>query len=106
MNFKKNDAGFVCANCGKKIAPLKYSSRDHCTQCLCSLHVDNMPGDRENECKGLLVPVDIETNSQKGYIIVYRCQRCGAFHKNKVAQDDDINTVLKVMNKTYNQDKF
>lgn len=106
MNFKKNDEGFVCANCGAKIKPLGYTSRDHCSKCLCSLHIDIMPGDRQNECMGLLVPVDIETNSQKGYIIVYKCDKCGKIHKNKFAQDDDKNTLIKIMNKTYNKNNY
>ena len=106
MDFKKNDEGFVCKNCGQNVPPLKYSSRDPCTKCLCSLHVDNMPGDRANECGGLLVPVEIETNSQKGFIIVYRCASCGKMHRNKSAQDDDINTIYMVANRTYNKDKL
>lgn len=106
MNFKKNDAGFVCANCGKNVQPLGYTSRDHCPYCLCSLHVDIMPGDRANECQGLLVPIEVETNSQKGYIIIYKCERCSKMHKNKMAQDDEMSTIIKVMNKTYDKDKY
>ena len=67
--FSKNDNSFTCACCGKQIEPLKYSSRDHCTKCLCSLHVDINPGDRANTCKGLLVPISIEQSNKKGYII-------------------------------------
>ena len=96
-NFEKKDDSFVCANCGNFVAPLGYSSRDHCNKCLCSLHVDIVPGDRQNDCKGLLVPVAIETNTKKGYVIVYKCQKCGKLHKNKTATDDDFEKILEIM---------
>ena len=98
-NFEKKDESFVCANCGNFVEPLGYTSRDHCNKCLCSIHVDIMPGDRQNTCKGLLVPFDIETNSKKGYVIVYKCQKCGQIHKNKSAEDDNFDEILNVMKK-------
>ena len=63
--FIKNDESFECINCHKKVEKLKYTSRDHCNFCLHSIHVDIMPGDRKNSCKGLLVPKYIETTSKK-----------------------------------------
>ena len=104
--FEKNDNGFICQVCKKDIPPLKYSSRDHCTKCLCSIHVDINPGDRANTCLGILVPFDIEVNNKKGYIIKYKCQKCGQVHNNKTAEDDNFNTILKVMNKSYNFNEF
>ena len=101
-NFEKKDESFVCSNCGSFVAPLGYTSRDHCNKCLCSLHVDIVPGDRKNTCKGLLKPIDIETNNKKGYVIVYKCQKCGAIHKNKSAQDDDFDAILSVMKSKLN----
>lgn len=103
--FSKNDLGFICANCGYNVLPLGYTSRDHCPKCLTSLHVDINPGDRANECKGLLVPIDIVINS-KGYVIQYKCAKCGQLHNNKSAEDDSFKTILTVMNKTYNVNKF
>ena len=100
-NFQKNDSDFVCQVCKQFVPALKFSSRDHCTNCLCSLHVDINPGDRQNECGGVLIPVDISQNSKKGYIINYKCEKCGTLHNNKSATDDKFSTILKVMNKTY-----
>ncbi len=99
--FTKNDSGFVCANCGKSVPPLKVSSRDHCPFCLCSLHVDINPGDRQNSCKGILKPIDLEYSQNKGYVLVYKCTKCGQTHKNKVANDDSREMITKVSNKTY-----
>ena len=99
--FIKNDEEFICINCNKKVKPLQYTSRDHCPYCLCSIHIDITPGDRQNDCLGLLAPIDLEYNQNKGYVITYKCKKCGKIHKNKVANDDDKNILLKLSNKTY-----
>ena len=104
--FEKNDNEFVCTVCGKLVPTLKYSSRDHCTKCLCSIHVDINPGDRANSCLGILVPIGVEPNSKKGYIINYKCNKCGILHNNKSAEDDSFKTILKVMSKNYNFDDY
>ena len=104
--FEKNDSGFICHVCKKNVPALKYSSRDHCTKCLCSIHVDINPGDRANTCLGTLVPNDVATSNKKGYIITYKCTKCGKLHNNKSAEDDSFNTILKIMNKTYNINEF
>ena len=99
--FKKNDSDFICENCKKEVHPLGYSSRNHCPFCLCSLHVDIMPGDRANDCKGLLKPVKVELNPKKGYVIVHRCEKCGETVRNRAANDakdqpDDISLLIKL----------
>ena len=99
--FEKNDNSFVCVWCKKRVPELKYSSRDHCTHCLASLHIDVNPGDRANECCGILFPIDVTISGKRGYIIQYKCSKCGKLHNNKSAQDDEFSTILKVMNKTY-----
>ncbi len=100
--FEKNDNEFTCRVCGKLVPTLKYSSRDHCTKCLCSIHIDINPGDRQNTCLGTLIPVEVTTNNKKGYIIKYQCEKCKQFHNNKSAEDDSFKTLLKVMSQTYN----
>lgn len=105
-NFNELDEGFVCSICGTRVPKLKYSSRDHCTNCLCSLHVDVNPGDRQNECHGILVPNEVQLNSKKGYVIGYKCSKCGQKHNNKAAADDKFSTLLSVMNGSYNIEKF
>ena len=99
--FSKNDNEFICVCCGNLVKPLGYTSRDHCNKCLCSIHVDINPGDRANQCKGILKPIDVSINSKKGYVINYQCTKCGKLHNNKSADDDSFKTILSVMNKTY-----
>ena len=94
--MKKNDSGFVCVNCGRQVEKLGVTSRNHCPYCLHSLHVDIVPGDRANSCKGLLRPIAVETNAKKGYVVVFRCDKCGAITRNKSANDDDFEKLLEV----------
>lgn len=95
--FIKNDNEFICINCGKKVKKLGYTSRDHCNNCLYSLHVDIEPGDRLNNCKGILIPINVEYNSKKGKVIVYKCNKCGKIIKNIVAKDDNDDAIYKVI---------
>ena len=99
--FTKNDDSFVCANCGYTVQPLGYSSRNHCPRCLCSLHVDENPGDRANECRGIMDPIRVETDPRKGYIIVHKCRTCGKEKRNRAAhtaavQPDDLSLLIKL----------
>lgn len=96
--FTELDEEFVCLNCGKKVSKLNYSSRDHCPYCLYSLHVDINPGDRQNTCKGLLKPIDIE-KFKDTYKIIYKCTSCGELHKNIMAKDDNYDEILKISTK-------
>ena len=78
MSRKTENTAFNCIYCGAEILPLTNGSyRNHCPICLYSVHVDNIPGDRANECLGLLMPIDIRYNGKKGWQIVHRCQKCG-----------------------------
>lgn len=95
--FKKNDNSFTCIVCGAYVPPLKYSSRDHCNHCLHSVHVDINPGDRQNTCLGILKPTSVTSSSKKGYIINYKCEKCGELHNNKASADDNFETILNIM---------
>ena len=85
--FQKNDSGFICANCGKEVLPLGKSSRNHCPFCLHSLHLDVNPGDRASECMGKMRPVSALPDPKKGYIIIHRCEKCGAERRCRAAHD-------------------
>lgn len=93
--FKVIDESFICENCGKQVSKLGYSCRNHCPYCLYSKHVDIEPGDRAQDCHGLLEPIGIETN-KKGYVIIFKCKKCGEIRKNKVAEDDDMDKVIEL----------
>lgn len=97
--FTKKDDEFICDNCGTKVSKLGYTSRDHCPVCLHSKHVDINPGDRQEECHGDLEPVSLEIDSKKGYVIIYKCKKCGTIRKNKAAKDDNMDLIIKLSSK-------
>ena len=99
--FTKIDEEFLCDNCGNKVEKLGYTSRDHCPKCLYSKHVDINPGDRLESCHGDLVPISVELNSKKGYVIVYKCKKCGKIRKNKAANDDNMELIIELTSKQY-----
>lgn len=93
--FVKKDEAFTCINCGKEVSPLGYTTRDHCPHCLYSIHIDIMPGDRANHCKGILKPIGIE-KFKDTYKIVYRCEKCHEEHKNIMATDDNLDEIINI----------
>lgn len=102
MSKKSENSAFICVNCKKEVVPLSNGScRNHCPDCLCSLHVDNKTGDRQNSCHGIMKPIGIEFNTKKGYQIVHKCMKCGFIRLNKVAEDTDMpdsfDLILKLM---------
>lgn len=93
--FTMKDETFVCENCHHNVQKLNYTARDHCPFCLYSKHVDINPGDRQNKCLGLLVPIGIE-KFKDTYKIIYRCDKCGQLHKNIMANDDNMDIIIQL----------
>lgn len=94
--FQRTKEDFICEHCGTEVKGDGYTN--HCPHCLYSKHVDINPGDREEDCGGLMEPVDLELKDGK-YIIVHRCQRCGFVRRNKVDEGDDFNAVIDLSRK-------
>lgn len=93
--FNMIDEKFKCMNCGMEVDTLNYTARDHCPRCLYSRHVDVMPGDRQNKCMGLMMPIGIE-KYKNTYKIIYKCLKCNQIHKNIMADDDNYDLVVKL----------
>ena len=83
--------GFTCKVCGRLVAPYGVGSehRNHCPNCLSSLHVDESPGDRASDCGGIMDPIGVRVRKNGEWAVIHRCRRCGAFHSNRVAADDN-----------------
>ena len=94
--FTKIDEESICENCGNKVERLGYTCRNHCPTCLHSKHVDINPGDRQEGCHGLLEPIGLEMNNKKGYVIIFKCRKCGAIRKNKSAEDDNMELLIQL----------
>ncbi len=93
--FHEIDEAFICEKCGFRVDKLGYSCRDHCPNCLYSKHVDKNPGDRKNNCQGLMKPIAME-KFKDTYKIIYVCEKCKKEHKNIMAKDDNINVLINL----------
>lgn len=82
---------FTCKHCGWLVTPEAAGTqhRNHCPNCLCSLHVDNEPGDRDADCGGLMEPISVWVRRDGEWAIIHRCRQCGALSSNRVAADDN-----------------
>ncbi|MGN0241042.1 MAG: RNHCP domain-containing protein [Candidatus Weimeria sp.] len=91
--YKKNPCtdSFTCRNCGWPIVSNGAGSnhRNHCPNCLCSLHVDETPGDRASDCGGIMEPIGVWVRSDGEWAIVHRCRHCGKLSSNRIAADDN-----------------
>jgi DNA-directed RNA polymerase subunit RPC12/RpoP len=99
-NFIAKNEEFTCLSCGEHNPLLQGGYRNHCRKCLYSLHVDqNLPGDRLSECKSLMEPISTEHNGKKGWIIYYKCLKCGKMIPNKTAEDDNFDKIIQLTQK-------
>lgn len=88
---------FTCRVCGKECVPEGAASdhRNHCPNCLSSLHVDDEPGDRASECQGIMDPISVWVKKNGEWCLIHRCRDCGELSSNRVAADDN---PIKLMN--------
>lgn len=94
-NFIVRNESFSCQNCGHDNPPLPGSCRNHCQECLYSLHVDDsVPGDRASDCGALMKPIELDYSGKKGHIIVHKCTKCEKEMRNKVAEDDSQDAII------------
>ena len=91
--FKKDPCPdpFTCKVCGRLVVPGGAGSdhRNHCPNCLSSVHVDERPGDRAPACHGVMEPVAVWVRKNGEWAVVHRCRVCGKFASNRIAADDN-----------------
>lgn len=82
---------FVCKFCGRQVIPNGAGSehRNHCPNCLTSLHLDIEPGDRASDCGGFMEPVAVWIRKNDEWTIIHRCRQCGKMSSNRIAADDN-----------------
>lgn len=85
------DEVFTCRVCARTIVPQGAGSahRNHCPNCLTSLHVDITPGDRQSDCGGIMDAIALWVRKNGESAVIHRCRRCGALSSNRVAADDN-----------------
>ena len=99
-SFIARNDGFICEHCHKQVEPIKFggSYRNHCPYCLWSKHVDaEIPGDRASDCQGMMEPIGVTTKSGGEYTILHHCTKCGFERKNRIAGDDNLELLTKLV---------
>jgi hypothetical protein len=94
MVFTRKVEDFDCVVCGTHNRGDGYTN--HCSACLSSLHVDVDPGDRAEECGGVMRAARVEV-VRGAYVIVHRCERCGVVRRCKASERDSTEAILEVM---------
>lgn len=89
---------FSCKVCGRTVLPegAGTAHRNHCPNCLSSLHVDNKPGDRASDCGGIMEPVAVWVRKNGEWALVHRCRRCGTLSSNRIAADDNAIKLMSI----------
>ena len=90
--------GFECRACGAVIEPEGAGSghRNHCSKCLSSVHLDNVPGDREAECGGVMEPIAVWVRKSGEWALIHRCRKCGEMSSNRIAADDNPMALMSI----------
>lgn len=100
VDYRSNPCteSFTCSVCGTAVAPENAGSqhRNHCPQCLSSIHVDNQPGDRASLCKGVMDPIGVWVRKNGEWAIIHRCRLCGELSSNRIAADDNPTLLMSI----------
>lgn len=99
---------FTCKACGRLVIPEGAGSghRNHCPNCLVSLHVDVEPGDRASDCGGHMEPVAVWVRNSGEWAVIHRCRICGAFSSNRIAADDNPMKLMSIAMKPLTSPPF
>ena len=92
--FKRTIEDFVCGHCGAKVTGTGFTN--HCPVCLWSKHVDITPGDRASGCNGMMEPIRVEVEKDET-IITHQCIICKHEKRNKTAENDSEDEIVRVM---------
>lgn len=101
---------FRCAHCHVIVSSAHLLSgvnnRNHCPYCLWSCHLDLFAaGDRLSACKAPMRPVGLTMKKSRNkyqreprgeLMLIHECMECKALSINRIAADDDSETVLAV----------
>lgn len=94
---------FTCKVCGRLVVPGGAGSdhRNHCPNCLSSVHVDEKPGDRASDCHGVMEPIAVWVRKSEEWAIIHRCRICGKLSSNRIAADDNPMKLMAIAMRPY-----
>ncbi|MGD3112058.1 RNHCP domain-containing protein [Streptomyces sp. YGL11-2] len=90
---------FRCVNCRLDVSLTAPGTahRNHCPNCLASLHVDGrIPGDRASDCRGRMTALAMFTRPDDEWMIVHQCLTCGELSANRIAGDDNALALVRL----------
>lgn len=94
---RSND--FRCVGCRLDVSLDAPGSahRNHCPNCLASLHVDRrIPGDRAEACRGRMEALSLTARSDGEWMIIHQCLTCGGLSANRIAGDDNALALMRL----------
>ena len=99
---------FTCKKCGREVFPDGAGSdhRNHCPNCLASLHVDDQPGDRASDCGGRMEPIAVWVKRNGEWSIIHKCRICGKIAANRIAADDNPMMLMSIAMKPISAPPF
>ncbi len=62
--------------------------------------MDIFPGDRLEDCGGMMEPVDVEAKKGGKFVLVHKCLKCGEIAKVGVSDKDSKDELLKIAQKS------
>lgn len=102
---------FHCGHCNAPVSSARSFSgvhnRNHCPYCLWSRHLDLYDaGDRLSACKAPMQPIGLTTKRSRNkygskngeLMLVHLCTSCEHISINRIAADDDADTIMDVFN--------
>ncbi|MEU8347863.1 RNHCP domain-containing protein [Spirillospora sp. NPDC048832] len=92
-------AAFRCVGCRLEVSLDAPGSahRNHCPNCLVSLHVDHrVPGDRASACRRRMEPLALSARPDGEWMIIHQCQTCGKVGANRIAGDDNALVLMRL----------
>jgi hypothetical protein len=116
-HFDTMTSDFRCKHCRQYVStdPILsgVNNRNHCPYCLYSRHMDHYEaGDRLSACKAEMRPAGLtlkrankKYGKQQGELmIVHQCVECGSVSANRIAADDDAETILAIFESSLDLD--
>ena len=99
---------FNCKVCGWPVVSNGAGSnhRNHCPNCLSSIHLDNKPGDRSSECHGVMEPIGVWVRTGGEWAVIHRCRICGKIVSNRVAADDNPMKLMALAMKPFGSERI
>ena len=103
-----SEESFTCRVCGRLVTPggAGTDHRNHCPNCLASVHLDIEPGDREADCGGVMEAVGVWVRKGGEWAVIHRCRVCGMLSSNRIAADDNPMKLMSIAMKPLTSPPF